>query len=428
MAEARPPGDRVLSTRAAIALGLGFFLAYLGLGLLISERAPRLFGRLDLAFDADLPSRIIDLTRVGGAHYRTQLHPLFVLLLNPVGLVLRALLRGAGSEASGRVAAIVLTAAAGGAAVALFGRLLDRWGLTREALLAWSLLFGVSASQMVFAVLPETFVFSGLSLLLVAVVVGHPRSGRLARVLASIACFGMAVSNLAAVGLVRLEAALWTGRRAAFRSAVRLAGATVLISLPLAALQLALYPRTVPFYAVGSMARDDHMSFYRPSSLGEGAGRLLNVASNLFLFDLAAPRLQVEGAGTEWPSVDFPMFSLAALRPAGVVHLVVWGSALLWAAGGLWQGRRSLPSPALSLLAWVALHAALHSAFGLSLFLYSCHWTFAVVALAALGFTKAGDASGASWRGQVVVPLAVAALQLATNVALVTELLAVFRS
>lgn len=412
--------------RAAAALGLAFFLAYLGVGLALSDRAPRLFGRLDLAFDADVPSRIIDLTRVGGAHYRTRLHPLFVLLLNPMGLGLRALLRGVGADASGRLAAIVLTAAAGGSAVGLFSRLLDRWGLPRAAVLAWGLVFGLSASQVVFAVLPETFVFSGLALLLVAVVVGNPRSGAGARVLAGVACFGMAVSNLAAVGLVQLEAALWTGRRAAFRSAVRLVAATVVISALLAALQLWLYPRSVPFYATSGVARDDHLSVYRPSSVGDAAARLADVGAHLFLFDLAAPRLQVERPGTEWPSVDFPPLSLAALRPAGLVHAVIWGTVLGGAARGLWRRRRALPTPALSLIAWLALHAGLHSVFGLSLFLYSCHWTFAVLALAALGFTPQGEAPMPAWRGPVVVPLTLALLQLATNAALVAELLAVF--
>jgi hypothetical protein len=67
----------------------------------------------------------------------------------------------------------------------------------------------------------------------------------------------MAVSNIAPVGLVRSQARFGPAGARPFRSAVRLAGATLLISLPLAALQLALYPRTVPFYAVGSMARRD---------------------------------------------------------------------------------------------------------------------------------------------------------------------------
>jgi hypothetical protein len=422
-----PPGSpRGVPPRLALALGAGFAAAYLALGIHLHVHAPRLFARLDLAFDADVPSRIIDLTRAGGAHYRTQLHPLFVLLLNPIGLAVRALLRGLGTESSGRLAAIVLCALAGGTGVALFARLVGAWSASRAAAVAWSLVFGLSASQLVFASLPETFVFSGTTLLAVAVVVGDPRTRPPSRLLVAIASFGMAVSNLGAVGLARLEAAWSEGAGRALRSAVLLAITTIAATVPLAALQLFLYPRTVPFYAVGGVARDDHLSFYRPASAGDLAARLVDVGAHLAFFNLAAPRLLVHGAGTEWPTVDFPAAGPGAFRAAGAAHALAWAAVLAVALPGILRAGTSLPSPARALLSWLALHVLLHSVFGLSLFLYSCQWTFAVVALAALGFDRWVAAAPGRARAILAVPLALAALQALANAGVVADLVATF--
>jgi hypothetical protein len=408
-------------------LGASFFLLYSGLGLTLQARAPRLFMRLDLAFDADLPSRIIDLTRVGGAHYRTQLHPLFVLLLNPLGLLLRAGLRGLGIESSGRLAAILLTAAAGATGVGLFLAWLRRARIGGGRSWLWALLFGLSSSQMVFGTLPESFVFSGLSLVAAFFVLSVPERPLVSRLLAAIACFGMALSNLGAVVLARADA-LWRkeGRGAALLAASRLMGATVAVTALLAAVQLWIYPRTVPFYAWTGVAHDDHSSFYRPSTIGEAIAHAGNVGANLFLFNLAAARLEVQGAGTEYPSVDFPDAAWSAFRPSGVAHLLPWTLLLGVAACGLFMTRREWTPPVRGVLLWLLTNAALHSVFGVSLFLYSCQWTFAVVALAALGSEGwAGDLRSRRRIVQGALMLAIA-LQAVANGTLFAELVSVF--
>jgi Family of unknown function (DUF6080) len=409
-----------------LALGGLFWLLYLGLGLSFHFRAPRLFARIDLVFDADVPSRIIDLTRVGGAHYRTQLHPLFVLLLNPLGLLLRAGLHALGIEPAGRLAAIVLTSAAGAAGVALLFAWLRRASDSSSRSLLWTLLFGLSSSQMVFGSLPETFVFSGLSLLAVFVVVSDPDRSTAARLAASVACFGMALSNIGAVFLARADALWKGGRKAAIVAAAGLAVATVVITAPLAAFQLWLYPRTVPFYAWGGVARDDHLSFFRPTSLGDALAHAADVGAHLVLFNLAAPRLEVQGAGTQFPTVDFPDPSWTAFRPVGLPHAGLWAVLLGLAAIGLIASRDSLSPEVRAVGLWLAMNAALHSVFGVSLFLYSCQWTFAVVVLAALG-TEAWVKGAPSRHRMVVAALAlVVALQACANAQLFAELVSVF--
>ena len=102
--EELPPSAARLR-RSSLVLGSAFFLLYLGWGLALHLWSPRVFTYTDEVFDADVPTRIMDLVRFAGPH-RTRLHPLFVLLLNPIGETIRAGLLAAGWARSGRLTAL----------------------------------------------------------------------------------------------------------------------------------------------------------------------------------------------------------------------------------------------------------------------------------------------------------------------------------
>ena len=70
---------------------------------------------------------------------------------------------------------------------------------------------------------------------------------------------------------------------------------------------------------------------------------------------------------------------------------------------------------------WLASQAVLHMVFGTSLFLYSCQWTFAVIALAAVGTDRLGPR-----RSLDAALLALVALQAVTNTSFLLEILRLF--
>ena len=407
------PGDRAL----AVGLGLAAFALYLGIGLSLHFQAPRLFHYLDQVFDADVPARVIDLTRPQGPHHRTHYHPLLVVLLNPLGFGLRAVFRGLGLEQAGRVAAIVLCAAAGGLTVGLFSVLLGRLGLARLPRGLWTLVFALSASQLVFASVPESWAFSGLALVGLFVLGARPRPPRDGLVLAGAAAFGMAVTNLAAAVLVRARWLLDGGRAAALRGLLRYVLLVLLVTALVGTLGALVYPGATPFYRLDRLARDDRLSFVRTLEPSVLARRGTAVAAHLLFFNLAAPRILVTETGTPRTAVDFPDPSPGMLRPAGVGHAVAWAAVLVLAASALVRGGRE---PLLLVLAlWVALQAALHLVFGTSLFLYSCQWTSSLVALAAAGTNLRLGAS----RAQSAIAAGLALLQAATNGPFLREVL-----
>lgn len=404
----------------AAALALGFFALYLGWGLAFHLQSPRVFRYLDQVFDADIPSRVIDLTRPQGPHPRAAYHPLFLLLLNPLGFGLRAVLRVLNVEGAGRVAAIALCSTAGGAAAAVFFRFLVGLGLLPRRAALWTLVFGLSASQLVFASLPESWVFSGLALLVLFTLGTRTAPPRDGLVLAGAAAFGMAVTNLAATAFVRARWLLPERRpRPIVLGLARHVALVLALTALLSTVQFLVYPGAEPFYRMRPLARDDRLSFVQTFTASDLLQRSRELTGHLLFFNLAAPRFLVTETGTERTSIDFPEAGLGMLRPAGVVHGLLWLGLLVLAASGLVRTRDPL---VLALALWLASQILLHFVFGTSLFLYSCQWTFAVIALAAVGVER-------RWAAKPAVDAALVALvglQLWANTAFLLEILRLF--
>jgi hypothetical protein len=403
---------------ALSALFLAFVALYAAVGIALQRSAPMAFAYLDQIFDADVPSRVIDLTRFAGPHHRTQYHPLLVLLLNPVGVALKELLRGFDVEQAGRLVALLLCALAGGASVVAFFRLLAKNGLDPTTAAAWSALFGLSSSHAVFAVFPESWSFSTLGLLLLFGADGRP----LVRLAAGVFAFGMAVTNVVAVAVAPPP-----GGDEERRFSLRARAVFVLLVLAVAAVlslvQTSVYAGTAPFWRVGGLDRDDRLSFVWPSHPSDLVARVAELVPYFLEWNLAAPGTvtHVDGART---AVDFPPGG-ASPRPAGLVHAVLWGALVVLATvrsarTGSWR-RPVVAAVGLWTLALVALHLV----FGTSLFLYSGQWTFAVLALVALGI---GPSEGTERRALQAALVALALLQIATNSALFLEIARAFPS
>jgi len=415
--------------REALALGLLFGLLYAGLALRLHSE-PRLFVHLDQIFDADLGLWTIDLARPQGPHERTTIHPLSVLLLNPLGSALRWLLQTLGVPFAARLAAALLCAVAGGAAVGVFRVLVHRLGVPSARAWAWTLVFATSASQIVFASVPESFVFSALSLLVVFTLAGGPGTRETSRVAAGVASFGITITNLGAVALARAASLPWrTQRRRAAAVLARHVAVVLLVTALLSVVQAAVYPTARPFFLPEPLGKAYRLAFVGSLAPRALAARGVEVASQLGFVCLAAPEVTVRQTDVSGTKVDFPPIPWRDLRPAGAAHAVLWALLLVVAAWGL---GRPLAFPASSrglvaaLLLWLGAQAALHLVFGTSLFLYSEDWTFALVALAAAGVESA---VGRRHRGPAVVAaalVAIVALQVTANAGLVADILDVF--
>ena len=380
-----------------------------------------MFHRLDQVFDADLAVWAITLTRPTARLPHYMVHPLITLFVLPWGIALKELLRWCGVRLAGRLAVALLCALAGGAAVGVFRLLLGRLGVRTTRARAFTLVFGLSASQIVFSSLPESHAFSTLSLVLVFLVVAAPGRSSAARLAAGVFSFGVTATGLVAVAFAHLD---WRrdGRRAPL-AAARAVALVVLVAAALALLQQAVFPGARPFFAWGALGDGYTSSVMRPSSPRELADRTAMVGAHLVFVGLAAPRLDEPLA--ERGSLVFDGSPIPVPRPSGAAHGVLWGGLV---ATALWGLRRTVGESrgvSIALGSWLAFCALLYLFFGGALFLFSGQWVFAVVALAAAGLEApgAGKAGGRLVSAAIVVSVG---LQAMANASLVGEMLRVF--
>jgi hypothetical protein len=406
----------------ALLFAVLFALVYAALATAFFTQAPRLFRHLDQVFDADLGVWAITLTRPSGRLPHYMVHPLITLFVLPGGIVLRELLRWAGVHLAGRLAAGLLCALAGGATVGAFRLFLERLGVRPSRARAFTLVFALSATQVVFSALPETHAFFALGLVLVFLVSAPPARALPARVAAGVLAFGVTATGIVAVAVTHLD---WRrdGRRAPLVAA-RVVALVLVVAAVLAVVQMAVFPGARPFFVWEPLGTGYTTSVAWPSSLPALGERTVRVATHLAFVGLAAPRVTVTEVGGRRP-MGFGPSAVPAFRPAGAVHAVCWGGLLVLAIWGLGRVTGETRSVLIALLAWLAFVGLLHLVFGRSLFLFSSQWVFAMVALAAGGLESLAPGRLAE-RGILATVVLCVGLQAAVNLSLVAEILRAF--
>lgn len=157
----RWPDIFILATLFAAAI----FLVYQGSQLINAAILDR--QALDVWFDADLYRVFSNMTERSSDHYRTRVHPIFSLIAFPP---VHLLVQGLNLTPSAAVRAVMAVVAAIWLA-ALFA-LLRIIGCRRADAILFSLLATVSASAIFWFIVPETYQFGSLSILLALGFVG----------------------------------------------------------------------------------------------------------------------------------------------------------------------------------------------------------------------------------------------------------------
>lgn len=107
-------------------------------------------------FGADTPRVIVDFTQVAENHYRTEVHPLQLILIQPfISFV-------GGFFHDIPMTIIIAQSLAGAYVVALLNSTLYNFTLKKDLSLIFSAIYGVSFSAILFTAIPETYVFSAL--------------------------------------------------------------------------------------------------------------------------------------------------------------------------------------------------------------------------------------------------------------------------
>jgi hypothetical protein len=412
----------------ALAILTVFFVVYFSISTGLATAG--LFRDNDTLFGIDARRAIDDMAVFASWHYRTAVHPSFVLLVNPFGLVLNLLTR------SPEISAIVLNSVFGALGVALAFLLLKRFlaDTTRAALLG--LFFGFCASQLFLSIIPDTETLATVSLIatyMVLLLSLHSQRRLLGLwILAGAFSLAVVATNLAQVLICYLvfELSVLGARRvvtAVWRTAIVAAGAMAIVAA-LSWLQQVLYPAVSVFSA--SRAYAEESAYVSLLVFQEPVRVLLSVLSNLTLLDVISPYPQVlqslgpfSDASVLPPSVSFT--GPSRFGNLGWVAVGLWACLLALSLLSLPKSRKPrvlLTAAGLCML----FNLSLHSFYGVTserieLFLYSGNFAFLVIML--VSPVKIGSS-------KLTVGLLglLAALVAANNITVVMQLPSLYRS
>jgi hypothetical protein len=345
-------------------VGTGVYFAF---GTRLAARG--VFERYDTLFGSDPVryARILSAT-ARDFEYVTHKHPLFPLVGRSLDRILAPLV----GETR---APLAVSSAAGGLCLALAAAYFRRiTGSRLQGVLA-ALLLGSTAAHVVFAALPETYTLSAASLILLHLLLAQRRALALRlrhQALAAVFSVGVTATNVVPA-LVCFAGRNPSCRRA--RAVFRWFLASTLIGILAIAAQSALWPAALPGRAPDSFASD-----VQSLNTAASAGTVLrNLGRGLFLENIVGTTPRVVGAGAN-----------ARLCPG---LYVAWPARL---TAALWIGvafvalltLRRVPAERRPTL-WAAVlclitAAAIHTFYGSEhMFLYSCTYTFYVLAVVA---------------------------------------------
>ena len=130
-------------------LFLLFFSFYFGFSYQLVYKTP-IAEYDDILFEIDTARSIIDMTVFSGYHYRTEVHPIYVLLVNPIGELIGRILP------SNEMTAVFINVFFGAIGVSLAYLVLRLTNTKTITALLAALLFGFSASQFYLSIIPDT--------------------------------------------------------------------------------------------------------------------------------------------------------------------------------------------------------------------------------------------------------------------------------
>jgi hypothetical protein len=362
-----------LSPRDALLALLVFAIAlalYGALALRLAEG--RYYEYFNLAFDFDA-SRVLSMLTGSPPDGMGFKHPL-MLYLRPLGLGAMAL------DLPPKAAAGMVMAAVGAGTVVLVFLFLRCSRIARPEALALSLLFVVSGSQVVTAIVTESYGFAAFSLALVWLIarlrMDDPGRLGIARTAAAVFAGGVTTTN-ALQPFIAEFAILW--RHGGFRAAViGIIRFGILFGLVFAAAALLLWARTI-WEALQDPVGTAKMIWWLQTQ-GEKTGPLAVLRTYLVL-SFVSPDFTVLPLPEGTRMLDFREWSFG---PAGT--LAAWGwmafLAVGTAAGLAHPGYRPI---ALAILVALLVNLVFHLRFQFrgSLYLYAAHLHFVTFALAA---------------------------------------------
>ncbi len=373
---------------AASALFIFFFVVYFNAGEKLRDTPA--YDRGDVFFRSDTRRAWRDM--VGerlSPHPHTSGHPNFVIFHQPVGWFLTIAIKDAGDKVkkidAAKTASICMTSAAGAGVVALFYLLLVTLQLPRLRALLFTSVLGFSTVQLFYASVPETYMFSALGLMGVALIACRPRVGGAWWHLTAVYAWSALTTNIVLVGIWAMVRHWQPSCREWLRKVAVVMTVTVVLMVALNVVQRLIYPGTVLFFAAHSVAREAHWLYWERFQVPVETSRIL--LQHQWISNIIAPeavKLHPFKPDEAMASIEAGTWDMFA--PAWPLF-GVWCLVLAGAAVSLFD-RRFYTPVVLGGLGVMAFNFCFFFVFGHDRMLYAALWTSTAVLLVAAGWER----------------------------------------
>lgn len=417
-----------LSTKDLVILFcifLTFFGMYYGFSSRLIQSTP-IAKYDDVLFEIDTSRAIIDMTVFSGYHYRTEVHPIYVLLINPLGEILGRILP------SNEKTAIFINSFFGAVSVSVAYLLFRIIQVKTIISLLAALFFGLSTSQFYLSIIPDTASFAVFTLLfsyaLLLISFYYQKVPLGFWILAGILTLGVTTTNFAQTVICYFFALSIPEQK---RTIVGKIGKTItytfiviaIVSM-LALLQKWIYPSSTLFFLPEVYFGE--LSYASVSIFDEPLRIASMVLKNFFLDAVIAPGANTISIGDRAiPAITFANSSI--YTPAGAISLMFWAAFSAMAIFPRMQ-KRQINTPDIALLGCVLVNLVLHSFYGIGekgkieLFLYTGNVTSLTLTLLMVWFKE--NKSKSVLQAAVLLPLAV--FTGINSIAVLTQIMDVF--
>ena len=148
-----------LKNKKLINILLILFLVYFSFGMIMSYyfNVARYF---DFVFSADCPRVLGDLTLLNYNHYRAVVHPLFIIIFNPIVTILKNFMN------NDIIATVFIQSVLGIFCTYLVFKILNKILNNKTNSILLAILFAISSGQIIFTATVETYIFAQFFLLI----------------------------------------------------------------------------------------------------------------------------------------------------------------------------------------------------------------------------------------------------------------------
>jgi hypothetical protein len=359
---------------ATICIPVTFFIIYVILGLQVSPY----FNTFDY-FGADIGEQINGWTSMEWNSNHKGSHPLILLFVDFIGSGLNQLI-------SSKVVTVILLNAFFASLAVFLAFIFFRLVLVKflDATLL-TLVFGLSMSHLAFGMIPETYAFAAASIIathiLFFICLRDKKLYTEYWVLTGLFTFGITITNFAQSIICFSIVVILLRRKDRLAIVAEYIGVVFLISFLLSLIQHKIFPNAALFFVPSTVVTE--LKYTAINIINHPLTTLHELGQHFFIvnFVTASPLPPAEEMLTRRPIIGFferPLnYSLVGL--AGIVlWLSIFISGLFKNIQMIHQNRPMFYGIFLCIL----FNIALHSVFGVNeMFLYTCHFTFLVLAI-----------------------------------------------